>query len=71
VNSNLSVNTGMTEKEIEQKFRADFRRLFPKLKDATAGPCHVNVMRIVLIISSPYRGKSPILLLDQTIYSVY
>jgi hypothetical protein len=28
----------MTEKEIEQKFRADFRGLFPKLKDATAIP---------------------------------
>ena len=26
----------MTEKEIEQKFKADFRGLFPKLKDATA-----------------------------------
>jgi hypothetical protein len=26
----------MTEKEIEQKFRADFRELFPKLKNATA-----------------------------------
>ena len=28
----------MTEKEIEQKFRADFRELFPKLKDATVVP---------------------------------
>ena len=28
----------MTEKEIEQKFRAGFRGLFPKLKDATAIP---------------------------------
>ena len=26
----------MTEKEIQQKFKADFRELFPKLKDATA-----------------------------------
>jgi hypothetical protein len=26
----------MTEKEIEQKFKADFRGFFPKLKDATA-----------------------------------
>ena len=26
----------MTEKEIEQKFKSDFRELFPKLKDATA-----------------------------------
>src|SRR4030042_1760115 len=26
----------MTEKEIEQKFKANFRELFPKLKDATA-----------------------------------
>ena len=26
----------MTEKEIEQKFKADFGGLFPKLKDATA-----------------------------------
>ncbi len=26
----------MTEKEIERKFKADFRQLFPKLKDATA-----------------------------------
>ena len=28
----------MTEKEIEQKFKADFRELFPKLKGATAVP---------------------------------
>jgi hypothetical protein len=28
----------MTEKEIEQKFKATFRELFPKLKDATAVP---------------------------------
>ncbi|MDH4267950.1 MAG: type IV toxin-antitoxin system AbiEi family antitoxin [Deltaproteobacteria bacterium] len=28
----------MTEKEIEQKFKADFRALFPKLKGATAVP---------------------------------
>lgn|SRR4030043_1018582 len=28
----------MTEREIEQKFKADFRELFPKLKDATALP---------------------------------
>ena len=38
MNSSISMNTGMTEKEIEQKFRADFRGLFPKLKDATAIP---------------------------------
>ena len=25
----------MTEKDIEQKFKADFRRLFPRLRDAT------------------------------------
>jgi hypothetical protein len=25
----------MSEKEVEQKFMADFRDLFPKLKDAT------------------------------------
>src|SRR4030067_3545083 len=32
----------MTEKEIEQKFKADFRELFPKLKDATAIPVAKN-----------------------------
>ena len=31
----------MTEKEIEQKFKADFRELFPKLKDATPIPADV------------------------------
>jgi hypothetical protein len=30
------VNIKMTEKEIQQKFKADFRELFPKLKDAAA-----------------------------------
>ena len=28
----------MTEKEIEQKFKTEFRKLFPTLKDATAIP---------------------------------
>ena len=28
----------MIEKKIEQKFKADFRELFPKLKDATVVP---------------------------------
>jgi len=32
----------MTEKEIQQKFKADFRELFPKLKDATAIPLTKN-----------------------------
>src|SRR4030042_6419398 len=32
------MNTGLTEKEIEQKFGSDFRGLFPKLKKATAIP---------------------------------
>jgi len=30
------VNIQMIEKEIEQKFKADFKAIFPKLKDATA-----------------------------------
>jgi hypothetical protein len=38
VNALILVNIKMTEKEIEQKFKADFRELFPKLKDATAVP---------------------------------
>lgn len=32
------MNTPMTEKEIKQKFKADFRQLFPKLKDAVILP---------------------------------
>jgi hypothetical protein len=38
VNALILVNIKMTEKEIEQKFKADFRQLFPKLKDATTVP---------------------------------
>ena len=38
MNAQILVNIKMTEKEIEQKFKADFRELFPKLKDATAVP---------------------------------
>ena len=38
MNTPILVNIKMTEKEIEQKFKADFRELFPKLKDATAVP---------------------------------
>ena len=38
MNAPILVNIKMTEKEIEQKFKADFRELFPKLKDATAVP---------------------------------
>jgi hypothetical protein len=36
------MNKKMTEKEVEQKFKADFRELFPKLKDATALPAAKN-----------------------------
>jgi hypothetical protein len=35
VNIDILVNTEMTEKEIEQKFKARFKSLFPKLKNAT------------------------------------
>ena len=38
MNTLILVNIKMTEKEIERKFKADFRELFPKLKDATAVP---------------------------------
>jgi len=38
----------MTEKELEQKFKADFRKLFPKLKDATAFPAAGKMLDIVL-----------------------
>jgi hypothetical protein len=38
VNAQILVNIKMTEKEIEQNIKADFRELFPKLKDATAVP---------------------------------
>ena len=41
----------MTEKEIEQKFKADFRELFPRIKDATAVPV------VVLSKVSPEVGK--------------
>ena len=41
----------MTEKEIEQKFKADFRELFPRIKDATAVPV------VVLSKVSPDVGK--------------
>ena len=41
----------MTEKEIEQKFKADFKELFPKLKSATAIP------HAVLTKDSSERGR--------------
>jgi len=47
----------MTEKEIEKKFKADFRELFPKLKNATA------VLPAVLSKDSPKsRGMADIIL---------
>jgi hypothetical protein len=42
VNANFLVNGKMTEKEVERKFKADFRELFPKLKDSTAVPAAKN-----------------------------
>jgi hypothetical protein len=38
VNSNLSVNTGMTEKEIEQKFRAISEDFFLSLRMPLLAP---------------------------------
>lgn len=47
----------MTEKEVEQKFKADFRELFPKLKDATALPVAKNLSDVGRMLNIILRFK--------------
>ena len=61
----------MTEKEIEQKFKADFRELFPKLQDATVVPLAAlpkdfyEAARMVdIILRLKVTGKTKILLCE-------
>jgi len=61
----------MTEKEIEQRFKADFRELFPKLNDATVVPLAAlpkdfyEAARMVdIILRLKVTGKTKILLCE-------
>jgi len=58
----------MTEKEIEQKFKAEFRELFPKLRNAAALPVAKNLSDIGKVVDIILRfkvgGKSKTLLCE-------
>ncbi len=64
----------MTEKEIEKQFKADFRELFPKLKDAAALPAPKDLSdtgKLVDIVLRLKAGNKPKTLLCEVVSQRY